>query len=130
MDGEPSAEHKGPQSVRTGLSDWEPKQGLTETGEDQALVVRMSDVAASEQVRELPFHNRLQGQVLPPIVTFFIGANSTVGIAVFGLAIIEMFLPSTHTPIVTDKVVIALIGGLTVQVGAVIIAAFKGLFAK
>jgi hypothetical protein len=29
---------------------------------------------------------------------------------------------------ITDKVIIAAIGGVTVQVGAIILAAFKGLF--
>ncbi|MFZ1965270.1 MAG: hypothetical protein WAU78_17705 [Roseiarcus sp.] len=113
-----------------GLSEWEPREGLLEFGVESSSVVRMSVVAPREQVHEITPRDKLQEKTLSPIVSFFIWANSVVGVAVLGLAIIEMFLPPSHATIVTDKVIIALISGLTIQVGAVIIAAFKGLFSK
>ena len=112
------------------LSQMEPKEGIIETWVNKVDVLKISDVAANENVSELPPRDALQRETLRPIVKFFIWANSVTGGGILALAMLEMFLPTTHTPIVTDKVLIALIGGLTVQVGAVIIAAFKGLFAK
>lgn len=91
---------------------------------------KLSNLTASDALdglAETP-RERLQAATLEPVVTFFIRANQAVGIGVFGLAVLEHFWPMGRESIVTEKVLIALIGGLTLQVGAVIIAAFKGLF--
>jgi hypothetical protein len=45
------------------------------------------------------------------------------------MAAIEHFTP-TPNPIITDKVVIAASGGITIQSGAIILAAFRGLFSE
>jgi len=128
MSEQPSPAERARLPTGAELSDWELEHGLTETGEPRAVVLRMSQVAQREHVRELTPRDLLQHKVLWPVVKFFIYANTATGIAVFALAGLETLLPPTHVPIVTEKVIIALIGGLTVQVGAVIIAAFRGLF--
>ena len=95
-------------------------------GENDA--VPLSSLAEKLPINELSHRDKLQSVTLPPVVNFFINANSAVGGAIFALALIEHFFPSTNGRIVTEKVLIALIVGLTLQVGAVIIAAFRGLF--
>jgi hypothetical protein len=112
------------------LSEWVVTDGFAEIKSRDAPAVRMSEVASRENVYELTARYLLQNQTLVPIVRFFIIANSVIGIGVFALALIETCLPEVRVGIITDKVIVALIGGLTVQVGAVIIAAFKGLFAR
>jgi hypothetical protein len=105
---------------------------MTQMDKPKDITARVESLKLSElsgSIEVVPTHReKLQAQTLSPVVTFFIRANTAVGIGVFLLAGIELLLPPSHTPIVTEKVIITLIGGLTVQVGAVIIAAFKGLF--
>lgn len=115
-------------SATTTLSKWEPSDSVIEITIDYPHALRLGAAAKHEDVKETP-REKLQAETLSPIVKFFIWANSVIGFGIFTLAIIEMLLPVGHANIITDKVIIALIGGLTVQVGAVIIAAFKGLFA-
>jgi hypothetical protein len=69
----------------------------------------------------------IQKQELRRIVTFFIVSNAVAGAGILGLAFLENRAPSA-APIVTDKVLMTLIGGITIQSGAIILAAFKGLF--
>jgi hypothetical protein len=45
------------------------------------------------------------------------------------MALIEHFHPTPH-PIITEKVVIAALAGITDQAGGIILAAFKGLFSE
>lgn len=108
----------------TSLSDF---GGLEEEG---TVAVAISDEIVNEGLHEVVTpRDKLQDKSLSPIVQFFCFANAGIGTAIFIIAILELILPDTHPYIVTDKVLIALIGGFTLQVGAVIIAAFKGLFA-
>lgn len=69
----------------------------------------------------------IQKRELRRIVTFFIASNAVAGGGILALAFFEYCKPSA-APIVTDKVLMTLIGGITIQSGAIILAAFKGLF--
>ncbi len=101
--------------------------GLAEEG---TVAVPISSEILDGGLREIATpRDKLQEKTLSPIVRFFCFANAGVAAAICIIAVIELFLPSGHQYIVTDKVLIALISGLTLQGGAVIIAAFKGLFA-
>jgi hypothetical protein len=72
---------------------------------------------------------KIQKRELRRILTFFIAANICTGVLVTIMALIEHFTPTTH-PIITDKVVIAALAGITLQAGGIILAAFKGLFSE
>jgi hypothetical protein len=69
----------------------------------------------------------LQKRELRRIVTFFISANIALGGFVALFAVLEHFHAPSH-PVITERVLIATITGLTLQAGAIVIAAFKGLF--
>lgn len=49
-------------------------------------------------------------------------------VAVFAL-IEKIIPPNADANIITDKVIIAIIAGMTAQIGAVVLAAYKGMFA-
>ena len=57
------------------------------------------------------------------------GANTVAGFVVAVMWTIEYLDPPAHATI-TDKVIIAALAGITVQSGAIILAAFKGLFTE
>ena len=73
---------------------------------------------------------KLQKRELSKITTFFIGANIVIGILILLFGAIEHYHPNGKPHVITDKVLIAAIAGVTVQAGAIILAAFKGLFAR
>jgi hypothetical protein len=71
----------------------------------------------------------IQREQLRRILTFFMWANAVAGLVVTGMWTIEYLHPPVH-PTITDKVIIAVLAGITVQSGAIILAAFKGLFTE
>lgn len=97
------------------------------------MVEKLSHLAETiqiEVVKDSKRKRRLQKRQLRRITTFFIWSNVAVGSVVTVLALIEHFFPSGGPKIITDRVLIAVIGGLTVQAGAIILAAIRGLFSK
>ena len=86
---------------------------------------KISDIAA-----DISFETkaRIQAAALSPMLKLYAGCNIALmgGIAIFAVG--EHFHPAASGQLITPAVVIALITGITAQVGAVIIAAFKGLF--
>jgi hypothetical protein len=66
---------------------------------------------------------------LRKITTFFVTANIVIAVLILVFGLVEHFFPGGKSPVITDKVFIAAIGGVTLQAGAIILAAFKGLFA-
>jgi hypothetical protein len=72
---------------------------------------------------------QIQKEELRRILTFFMWANAAAGILVTGMWIVEHIAPLAQ-PTITEKVIIAALAGITVQSGAIILAAFKGLFKK
>jgi hypothetical protein len=56
-------------------------------------------------------------------------ANAVAGLVITVMWTIEYFHPPAQ-PTITDKVIIAALAGITVQSGAIILAAFKGLFTE
>ena len=91
---------------------------------------KLSDLAKDlklEAARDQRRKRSLQKRQLRRVITFFIWANMALGTVLALLAIAEHLYPRVQ-PIITERVVIATIGGLTVQAGAAIIAAFRGLF--
>jgi hypothetical protein len=94
------------------------------------MAEKLSDLAGDlqlEAARDQRRRRKLQKRQLRRIVTFFIWANGSLGAFVGAFAFLERLYPHSH-PIITERVLIATISGLTVQVGAIIIAAFRGLF--
>ena len=94
------------------------------------MAEKLSDLAKDlklEAARDQRRKRRLQKRQLRRIVTFFIWANAVLGAFVAVFAVVEYVYPPSR-PIITERVVISIVGGLTLQVGAIIIAAFKGLF--
>ena len=81
-----------------------------------------------ERFRDQMAKRRLQKRELRKITTFFIGANIVIGLLIAALGVIER-LVHADTYVITEKVLIAAIGGVTLQSGAIVLAAFKGLFA-
>jgi hypothetical protein len=71
----------------------------------------------------------IQREQLRRILTFFMWANAVAGFVVTVMWAIEKFYPPVQ-PTITDKVIIAALAGITVQSGAIILAAFKGLFTE
>jgi hypothetical protein len=71
----------------------------------------------------------IQREQLRRILTFFMWANAVAGFVVSAMWTIEYLDPPAH-PIITDRVIIAALAGITVQSGAIILAAFKGLFTE
>lgn len=84
---------------------------------------------SNEKWQDRRSRRRIQKRELRRILTFFMWANAAAGAAVILLALIE-HKSFTLRPIITDKVVIAALAGITLQSGAIIIAAFKGLFSE
>lgn len=80
-----------------------------------------------ERFRDQRAKRKLQKKELRKITTFFITANVIIGLVIAGMGALEHFYPSDHY-IITEKVLIAAVGGVTLQSGAIILAAFKGLF--
>lgn len=71
----------------------------------------------------------IQKEQLRRILTFFMWANAVAGFIITVMWTVEYFYPPAHATI-TDKVIIAALAGITVQSGAIILAAFKGLFTE
>ncbi|MHC2278881.1 hypothetical protein ACVME8_005492 [Bradyrhizobium diazoefficiens] len=71
----------------------------------------------------------IQKEQLRRILTFFMWANAVAGVVITTMWAIEYFDPPPQ-PTITDKVIIAALAGITVQSGAIILSAFKGLFKK
>jgi hypothetical protein len=72
---------------------------------------------------------KIQKKQLRRVMSFFIWANLVAGILIATMAGIEHFTVTPH-PIITPNVIIAYLSGITVQSGAAILAAFKGLFSE
>ena len=93
---------------------------------------KLSDLSkgiALEKAKDQRRRRKIQKRELRRIVSFFIWANLAVGAAIVGLTVLEHLVPSSSR-VITDKVIIAAIAGVTVQSGAIVLAAFKGLFGK
>jgi hypothetical protein len=71
----------------------------------------------------------IQKEQLRRILTFFMWANAVAGFVITAMWAIEKFYPPAQ-PTITDNVIIAALAGITVQSGAIILAAFKGLFTE
>ena len=69
----------------------------------------------------------IQKEQLRRILTFFMWANAIAGMVITAMWAIEYLDPPLQ-PTITDKVIIAALAGITVQSGAIILSAFKGLF--
>lgn len=112
----------------------EPESGIelieiAKTPAKKTLAQRIRLSSLSKKESGVSEKERLQGDALRPIIGFFIWANLIVLATVFGMALIEHFFPvASKALIITDKVIIAAIAGITIQTAAIIIAAFKGLF--
>jgi hypothetical protein len=87
----------------------------------------LSEDHALDGLKESPL-GRLQRKTIMPMVRFFIRANTGILFGIGFFALVEHGRQPVANPIVTEKVLIAMIGGITVQSAAVIIAAFRGLF--
>lgn len=72
---------------------------------------------------------QIQKEELRRILTFFMWANAIAGATVTVMWAVEHWAPPAQ-PVITDKVIIAALAGITVQSGAIILAAFRGLFAE
>jgi hypothetical protein len=72
---------------------------------------------------------QIQKEELRRILTFFMWANAVAGLLVSIMWAIEHIAPPGQ-PTITDKVIIAALAGITIQSGAIILAAFKGLFTE
>jgi hypothetical protein len=72
---------------------------------------------------------QIQKEELRRILTFFMWANAIAGLLVSISWVIEHITPPAQ-PTITDKVIIAALAGITIQSGAIILAAFKGLFTE
>ena len=95
----------------------------------KTLRLRLSEIE-SQDFDDLKI--AFQERSIRPIIKFFLWANSLMLIAIFIFAGIEHFYPPTINDfrIVTDKVLIAAVGGTAFQSGAILIAAFRGLFSR
>jgi hypothetical protein len=83
----------------------------------------------NEKWKDRRSRRKIQKRELRRILSFFIAANVSAGVLISIMALIEHFTTTPH-PIITDKVVIAALAGITLQSGAIILAAFKGLFSE
>ena len=83
----------------------------------------------SEKWKDRRSKRKIQKKELRRILTFFIVTNVAAAVLISGMALIEHFTATLH-PIITDKVVIAALAGITLQSGAIILTAFKGLFSE
>jgi hypothetical protein len=83
----------------------------------------------SEKWKDRRSKRKIQKKELRRILTFFMATNIAAGALISGMALIEHFTATLH-PIITDKVVIAALAGITLQSGAIILTAFKGLFSE
>ncbi len=74
----------------------------------------------------------LQEKSIRPIINFFTWASAIMLFAIFGFAFIEHFYPTTvvSNNVITDKVMIAAVGAVAIQSGAILVAAFRGMFSK
>ncbi len=91
------------------------------------LSVLAKDIKLDEAARDRRRRRKLQKRQLKKITNFFIGANIALGLLITAFALLEHFDPRGER-IITERVLISMIGGLTVQAGAIILAAVKGLF--
>lgn len=82
-----------------------------------------------ERFRDRRRKRNLQKRELRKITNFFIIANSVMAGGVLLLALIDHFNPLGR-PVITERVIIAAIAGTALQSGAIILAAFRGLFSK
>lgn len=75
---------------------------------------------------------QLQKNSLEPIIDYFRYTSWAMLAFVVAMTLIEHFWPpaSSDFRVVTDKVMITAVGSVALQSGAIIIAAFRGLFAK
>ena len=99
---------------------------------DKSEHIKASDLEKGIDLsREHWFDQRQKREIqrieLGKISSFFVYANVAVAAAVVVLALIEHFDPRP-IHVVTEKVLIAAIAGVTVQAGAIVLAAFRGLF--
>jgi len=101
------------------------KKPVAEKASDLEAGIRLSD----EKWKDRRSRRKIQKRELKRILTFLMWANTAAGALVAVMALIEHYSSTPH-PIITDKVVIAALAGITVQSGAIIIAAFRGLFSE
>jgi hypothetical protein len=73
---------------------------------------------------------KMQERQLSGVVNYFVAANAVVALTIILFGIVEHFSPTDTPRIITEKVIIAAIGGATLQAGAIIATAFKGLFSN
>jgi uncharacterized membrane protein YjfL (UPF0719 family) len=95
----------------------------------KTIRLKLSEVAEQEIVGlKIEFQERS----LRPIIDFFRWTNWGMLAALLSFALLEWYWPpvGNSSKVVTDKVLIAAVGGIAVQSGAILIAAFRGLFSK
>jgi hypothetical protein len=83
----------------------------------------------AEKWKDRRSKRKIQKKELRRILTFFMATNIAACVLISIMALIEHFTATLH-PIITDKVVIAALAGITLQSGAIILTAFKGLFSE
>jgi hypothetical protein len=95
----------------------------------KSLRMKLSEVENSD-FSELKI--QMQERSLKPIINFFRWTNWCMLAAILCLAFLEWKFPpsSPEFKVITDKVMIAAVGAVAVQSGAILIAAFKGLFSN
>jgi hypothetical protein len=94
--------------------------------------VRASDLEGGIKLENEKWIDRgarrqIQKEELRRILTFFMWANAIAGLLVSVMWVVEHVAPPA-VPTITEKVIIAALAGITIQSGAIILAAFKGLF--
>ena len=106
-----------------------PSKLLSKEKSDGAIRLNLSEVESSTSPH---LKIKLQKDSLEPIINYFRYTTWTMLAFVVVMAILEHFSPpaSPEFRVVTDKVIITAIGSVALQSGAIIIAAFRGLFAK
>ena len=103
--------------------------GLDAFGNEVQIGLTKAAGTASPEgnIEETP-RGKLQKLTLTPLIWFYILSNGFIDIGIFVFALLERRHPSFGEHIITSWVVGAVITGNTVQIAAMIIAAFKGLF--
>ncbi len=93
-----------------------------------SIRLKLSELADQNGDLKIDFQERS----LRPIIDFFRWTNWVMLAALFGFALLEWQWPPLQgaEKVITDKVLMAAVGGVAVQSGAILIAAFKGLFSK
>lgn len=95
---------------------------------DKAEKIELSTASKDLEISDRRF--RFQKKSLNRIRRMFLRFNVALLIFLTFFALLEKIFPPTASAqhIITDKVIIGIIAGMTAQIGAVVLAAYKGMF--